>query len=230
VTQAGGSYGNIFSIGTDGTNFRSLFSFNGNNGSSPQGSLILSGSTLYGMAEQGGNYGDGVIFSIGTDGTNFRSLFSFNGTNGSSPQGSLILSGSTLYGMAEQGGNDGDGAIFSIGTDGTGFQDLLSFSGSNGANPYYGELTLSGNTLYGMTSGGGAHSDGTVFELTLNPTPEPSTFALLGAGVAALLVYELRRRLKKRVAPSSTKVTAAEESPAILSFRSGPIEAQRRAA
>ena len=42
------------------------------------------------------------------------------------------------------------------------FTTLLSFSGSNGSNPY-GGLTVSGSTLYGMTSQGGSSDDGTVF-------------------------------------------------------------------
>jgi uncharacterized repeat protein (TIGR03803 family) len=41
---------------------------------------------------------------------------------------------------------------------------LASFNGSDGANPFA-DLTLSGNTLYGTTSGGGANGDGEVFSL-----------------------------------------------------------------
>ena len=44
---------------------------------------------------------------------------------------------------------------------------LASFNGSNGADPIAG-LTLSGNTLYGTTYGGGANGDGTVFSLPLS--------------------------------------------------------------
>ena len=48
--------------------------------------------------------------------------------------------------------------------------------GTNGASPY-GSLTLSGNTLYGTTSAGGAYGDGTVFSIATtggNPTTLPS--------------------------------------------------------
>ena len=47
-----------------------LFSFDGTNGENPFGSLILSGSTLYGMTEMGGNLslngvnGDGTVFVL----------------------------------------------------------------------------------------------------------------------------------------------------------------------
>ena len=44
--------------------FNTLFSFNGTNGDVPDGNLIVSGSTLYGMAAGGGANGDGTVFSI----------------------------------------------------------------------------------------------------------------------------------------------------------------------
>ncbi|MGA2068966.1 MAG: choice-of-anchor tandem repeat GloVer-containing protein [Thermoguttaceae bacterium] len=49
---------------------------------------------------------------------------------------------------------------------------LFNFDGAHGANPWYGSLTLSGTTLFGMTYGGGASSDGTVFSIpTSGGTP-----------------------------------------------------------
>jgi uncharacterized repeat protein (TIGR03803 family) len=218
MTYSGGAnLGNIFSIGTDGTNYRNLLSFSGGNGN-PGGSLTLSGSTFYGMTESSA-YGDGSVFSIGTDGTNYRSLFSFSGSNGKLPVGDLTLVDSTLYGMTYWGGSYGQGCIFSIGTDGTNFQDLVSFDGSNYRRAY-GDLTLSGSTLFGMTRWGGSYGDGTVFAFTL-PTPEPSTFVLLGVGAATLLGYRWRRRLAKR----SAQPESNDDTPSILAF---PSESSHR--
>jgi uncharacterized repeat protein (TIGR03803 family) len=45
---------------------------------------------------------------------------------------------------------------------------LATFNSTTGGDPQAG-LTLSGNTLYGTTVGGGANNDGTVFSLTPNP-------------------------------------------------------------
>ncbi len=166
MTQSGGSHGNgnIFSVGTDGTNFQNLVSFNssGSNGFSPQGSLTLSDSTLFGMTYYGGS-GLGTVFSVGINGTNYRNLVNFTNTSGTAaggePFGDLTLSGTSLFGMTSAGGA-GYGTLFSVGTDGTGFGNLVVFSGTggpaSGKNPH-GDLTLSGTTLYGLTLEGGTN-------------------------------------------------------------------------
>ena len=60
-------------------------------------------------------------------------------------------------------GTNGIGTLFEANTDGSGFTNLYTFNdGSDGADPYAG-LILSGSTLYGTTSRGGALNDGTVF-------------------------------------------------------------------
>jgi uncharacterized repeat protein (TIGR03803 family) len=199
MTEMGGNgigFGNgtIFSISTSGTSFQDLHLFNWIDGSFPEGSLLLNGSTLYGMTSGGGSSNKGTIFSISTSGTGFQDLYSFSGTDGATPIGSLLLSGSTLYGMTENGGGiNNDGTIFSINISGTGFQDLHSFNGTDGINPM-GDLTLSDSTLYGMTYYGGANGDGTIFSLTV---PEPSTFTLLDVGFVSVIAYAWRRRASK---------------------------------
>ena len=179
MTYGGGTDrgGTIFKIDTDGTGLQLLHSFAGgtSDGYYPQGSLTLSGSTLYGMTGYGGADGNGTVFKINTDGTGFQLLHSFDGSDGYNPQGSLILSGSTLYGMVTWGGRtwgySTDGTIFKINTDGTGFQLLHRFAGyaNDGSNPY-GDLTLSGATLYGMTLGGGPSFEGTIFQINTDGT------------------------------------------------------------
>jgi uncharacterized repeat protein (TIGR03803 family) len=156
--------------------------------------LILVGAALYGMTYSGGADGLGNIFSVGTDGTNYQSLLSFTGVgaaNGSHPEGSLTLSGTTLYGMTSNGGPYNNGNIFAVGIDGSGYTDLYDFTlGDDGGVPG-GDLTLSGGTLFGMTSSGGAYGNGTVFALTV---PEPGTLALVACGAAAVAAYGWRRR------------------------------------
>jgi uncharacterized repeat protein (TIGR03803 family) len=194
TAKYGGSSGNgtLFAVNTDGTGFTNLHSFaatydfyhTNSDGANPAAGLILSGNTLYGTAEFGGNSGNGTVFADATDGTGFTNLHSFTalsvpypGTNtdGIEPLAGLILAGNSLYGTAVQGGRSGLGTVFKLNTDGTGFTTLYSFSaGSNnslgdftnsdGNQPKAG-LILSGNTLYGTAHGGGSSGRGAVFAI-----------------------------------------------------------------
>src|SRR5579872_835010 len=105
------SRGTVFAINTDGNGYKILHTFTGgSNGANPYSGLILSGDTLYGTAESGGNSGKGMVFVIRTDSTGFTNLYSFNGAgDGANPFASLILSGDTFYGTAESGGSFGVG-------------------------------------------------------------------------------------------------------------------------
>jgi uncharacterized repeat protein (TIGR03803 family) len=66
ANDSGGSegVGTTFQIGIGGTGFRVLHSFSGPDGGYPHGSLIQSGSTLYGMTTVGGEFADGTVFSL----------------------------------------------------------------------------------------------------------------------------------------------------------------------
>jgi uncharacterized repeat protein (TIGR03803 family) len=156
TTQYGGIHdsGCLFSIDTNRTNFKILFSFTTTDGARPFCTLVGSGSYLYGTTVVGGANSDGCIFSIDTNGSNYTKLLDFNWTNGAYPTGSLVLSGNTLYGMTGEGGTPGFGCIFSIQTDGSNYNRLFSFNGYDGNSPS-GSLLLEGDRLYGMTSNGG---------------------------------------------------------------------------
>ena len=145
-------------------------------GATPEGSLTLSGTKLYGMTSSGG-FGNGVIFSMNTDGTGFRLLNIFGQSDtGIQPYGSLTLSDTKLYGMTQEGGGSNRGEIFSTNTDGSGFRILHTFTAAttDGALPYA-SLTLSGTKLYGMTANGGSNDRGTVFGMNV----DGSGFSLL---------------------------------------------------
>jgi uncharacterized repeat protein (TIGR03803 family) len=160
------SYGNVFSVDTDGTDFKVLLNFNngsGEYGGYSFGSLSISENILYGMTYGGGTNSLGVLFSIDTSGTGYKAMVNFDTGNGANPRGDLFLSGSELYGMTYSGGANNDGLLFKISTNGSGFKDLYDFNSSNGANPCFGSLCMSGNTIYGMTEGGGANYDGIIF-------------------------------------------------------------------
>ena len=191
----GNGGGTVFAVNTDGTGFRTLYSFTdvscfpciNSDGAKPWGGLLLSGNSLYGTTTGGGDAGNGTVFALSTDGTGFRNLHSFSafdgynadfeGTNsdGARPYAGLNLLGNTLYGTTVWGGGSGHGTVFAVGTDGTGFAALHSFSAlndgtnSDGARPS-GGLVLSGLTLYGVAPYGGSSRQGTVFAIKTDGT------------------------------------------------------------
>ena len=84
------------------------------------------------------------------------------------------LTNYTVYGVTFFGGTNGAGpgtggygTVYKINNDGSGFQTLYVFSGQRDTNGYgpAGGMALSGNTLYGTTSGGGANGAGAVFKI-----------------------------------------------------------------
>ncbi|HXB59983.1 MAG TPA: choice-of-anchor tandem repeat GloVer-containing protein [Candidatus Acidoferrales bacterium] len=140
--------------------------------------LVISGSTLFGTTQLGGNSGNGTVFAVSLDGTGYTNLYSFsaddnNGTNsdGASPMAGLTLSNNTLYGTTTSGGLNGSGTLFAINTDGTSFTNIYNFgsSGDDGVDPMS-ALIISGNKLYGTTISGGANGWGAVYAINTDGT------------------------------------------------------------
>jgi uncharacterized repeat protein (TIGR03803 family) len=167
ASSGGASFrGAVFAIKTNGTGFNVPHSFTTTSGplstnadgAGPEGGLVLSGDTLYGVARVGGNFGAGTVFSLKTNGTAFTTLHHFpeilgvseTNSQGAQPVSSLVITGNTLYGVAIIGGNLGYGTVFTLKTNGTGFETLRQFNGTDGLFPR--ALILSGNILYGTTT------------------------------------------------------------------------------
>ncbi len=127
----GGSagYGTVFRINTDGTDFTVLYTFTPNTGQTyypsgdgayPYAGLIISGNTLYGTTQYGGDTGFGMVFAIDTDGTGFANLHSFSSADygfnvdGAWPMGRLLLIDNTLYGTTSLGGTSFYGTVFAL--------------------------------------------------------------------------------------------------------------------
>ena len=152
----------------------------------PASSMLLTpiGSALYGTTQSGGTYGDGTVYSINDDGSGYEILHSFSGFDGATPTGGLTLVGSKLYGTTESHfGSGADGEIYSMNLDGSGFAVVLLFgtAGVTGWAPL-GGLVADGTTLYGTTSGGGAHYEGTVFSVSIDGSNYQSLHDFTGTG------------------------------------------------
>ncbi len=84
---------------------------------------------------------------------------------GNPVDGLLVATNGLFYGTTSTGGAAGLGVVFQMG--GRGREQLLhSFlGGTDGATPNGGVIEGAGSTLFGTTTGGGAHGAGTVYSL-----------------------------------------------------------------
>jgi uncharacterized repeat protein (TIGR03803 family) len=166
----GSGNGTIFTLDTTNNSemVKHFFAGSPSEGHNPYGSLIQSGTTLYGMTADdlgGVSSHRGTIFALNTTNNSLTVLHAFVGglTDGAYPHGSLLQSGNILYGLTSEGGN-GTGTLFAYNTSNNSVSVLHSFTGGpgDGALPL-GSLIQSGNILYGTTLEGGANNFGTLF-------------------------------------------------------------------
>ncbi|HTB32253.1 MAG TPA: choice-of-anchor tandem repeat GloVer-containing protein, partial [Bacteroidia bacterium] len=172
--------GNVFSIRTDGSNYKDLHDFSlvwvssGPNGNGswykvyyPFGSLTLSGNRMYGMTWEGGTAGgfSGNIFSIDTNGNAYNDLYEMQlGKIGWYPYGDLTLCGNKFYGTTSAGIHSGFGYIFSMNANTSVVDTLFDFNGSDRFS-HNADLTTVAGLLYGMTQSGGVYGKGNIFSI-----------------------------------------------------------------
>lgn len=165
-------------------------------GSQPAGPLTLdSRGTIYGTAESGGSSNHGVVFALTpvASGYEERVLYSFcpglaHGddycVDGQAPDAGVIVGkNGALYGTAYGGLNNckhfGCGVVFRLTPSGTRYTESVVYAFckrtdcNDGADPQSGLVADRSGVLYGVTSGGGAHDQGTVFSIT----PSKGTYA-----------------------------------------------------
>ncbi|MCK1494931.1 hypothetical protein IVB14_32120 [Bradyrhizobium sp. 180] len=126
TTSQGGANndGTVFEIVNNGGSYSSapivLASFNGTNGTSPIGGLVMDAAgDLFGSTSSGGAGGYGTLFEIAKSGSGYSSaltvLSSFTNANGSSPEAGLFIdSAGDLFGTTYNGGANSDGEVFEL--------------------------------------------------------------------------------------------------------------------
>jgi uncharacterized repeat protein (TIGR03803 family) len=143
------------------------FGSSGGDGAVPFASLINVKGTLYGTTNGGGTDDDGTVFSLAL-GTGVETvLYSFcsnrDCTDGLYPYTGVIYVNGTLYGTTLNGGAYGWGILYALDPNTRGETVLHAFGrGTDGVGPG-GPLTRASGKLYGVTAGGGANGDGTVY-------------------------------------------------------------------
>jgi uncharacterized repeat protein (TIGR03803 family) len=150
-------------------------------GVEPDAALVFDSSgNLFGTTYLGGAYGFGTVFELSPDADSqwTESLphsFAY-GDDGAYPEDSLFVDPSgNLYGTTFEGGNGPCGVtcgtVFEVSLTGNGgWQEsiLLDFNGTDGASPSDNLIVGRDGAFYGTTQNGGAHGDGTVFELAMS--------------------------------------------------------------
>jgi uncharacterized repeat protein (TIGR03803 family) len=153
-----------------------------NSGANPAAGLALGNDgNLYGTTSAGGSlYNAGTVFKLFPASGTLITLFSFSGTNGAGSQAALVqgaaggLYGATAGGGTNNTGAGGGGTLFRMTANGA-FTSLFSLGGTNGANPFAGLVQGTDGNLYGVTTAGGAHGKGAIF----NFSPSSGTLNLL---------------------------------------------------
>jgi uncharacterized repeat protein (TIGR03803 family) len=166
--------GSVFKISTTGALTTLHLFTGGNDGGEPKAGLVQgSDGNFYGTTPvfyDNLGRGYGTVFKISPNGV-LTNLYSFAFT-GENPEAGLVQgSDGNFYGTTTGRGTKPTGhygAVFQISTNGA-LISLYSFTGGNdGANPQAGLVQGSDGKFYGLTSGGGTSSDGTVFQISTN--------------------------------------------------------------
>ena len=154
-----------------------LHSINRSDGRQPNAALIFDAAGhLYGTTARGGARA-GTVFELtpNADGSWTESLLhSFDGSDGEYPSARLIFDAAgSLYGTTEIGGTHNLGTVFKLtpNADGGWMESVLhsfKYGDGDGYYPTGGLIFDAAGNLYGTTTRGGAHGNGTVFELTPN--------------------------------------------------------------
>lgn len=127
---------------------------------------------VYGTAEIGGGNAQGTVFEVSSGTLSLLYTFAREGTNldGDFPLGGNLVfdSSGNIYGTTYEGGTTNTGGtVFEVPKGGGSDTVLYNFGGTgDGYEPYGGLAMDTSGNLYGVTSGGGAHNRGTLFELS----------------------------------------------------------------
>jgi len=177
--------GTVFKLAHKGSGWvlSTLYSFKGQtDGGGPLAGVVFGpDGSLYGTTELGGfNCGEGcgTVFNLKkTSSKNTPNswvetvVYSFTGsTDGANPgYGDLMFHRGQIFGTTFFGGNNAQGVVYKLTVNNGSWTEsaIYAFTGGNdGENPYSRVIFDKTGKLYGTAYLGGAHGDGTVFQLT----------------------------------------------------------------
>jgi uncharacterized repeat protein (TIGR03803 family) len=157
-----------------------VFPASGTGAKTPVGGLTFdSAGNIYGTTSAGGPANNGAVFKMtptSGEGWSYSVIYVFKGNifhDGRKPLSSLVVDNAgNLYGTTYYGGVYGGGTVFELMPKPTGeWSEVLLHefgSGLDGLEPTAGLVFDTQGNLFGTTSFGGEHGDGSVFQLTPN--------------------------------------------------------------
>ncbi len=151
-------------------------------GAAPTGTLLASGTNLYGTTSSGGSFGLGTVFRYNPGSSTYTTLHHFAGGpgDGAEPHGGLIKVGTFYYGTTARGGTANLGTVYRMTAAGV-VTILHSFTGSPDGEAPVASLVRFGNFLYGTTVLGGSTANlGTLFRIKPNGTGYVMGYAFTG--------------------------------------------------
>ncbi|MBL7931782.1 MAG: T9SS type A sorting domain-containing protein [Bacteroidia bacterium] len=170
MTRLGGSNGQgvIFEYDLGTSTYTKKIDFTlATTGGNPLGTLMqVNTGKIYGLASSGGAGSGGTLFHYSPTSNTFTKKVDLNTSNNGGPcHGGLTLANNGLYyGMTNVGGANSVGTIFEYAKTSNTYTKKIDLTTANGSLPFGALVKASNNKLYGLTSGGGSNSLGTLFE------------------------------------------------------------------
>ncbi len=177
VASGGGphGYGAVYKLTPAGSGWTEStvhgFTYQGHDGSSPQGGLIADGLGNFFGTTVHDSTGGGTVYELTPSGGNwtYDYLYGLTGGINLGPYDKLVRDGAgNLYGTTFADGQYGYGSVFKLthSSGGWTYHSLHDFTGgSDGSNPMCSLAFDSAGNLYGTASSGGASGNGVVFKI-----------------------------------------------------------------
>lgn len=146
-----------------------LHEFDGVNGKTPYGSVIMGASATFGTTVRGGRFNCGTLYRFDPASGSHAVLHEFSTVSGRNPYNSLTVTDTDIYGTASSGGNGNMGVLYRFRLNQGQYDVLHNFAiaADNGTVPYTAPTLLDG-ALYGLTFMGGLNNSGSVYRYDLD--------------------------------------------------------------
>jgi uncharacterized repeat protein (TIGR03803 family) len=192
-----GGFGNVFEANLRDGSVKTLYSLEGGlKGAFPGFPPVYNDEILYGTTDgfsYNGHRGvDGTIFSFVPKTHKWHVLYRFHKQSDGISPGALTYHGGFLYGTSLEGGGlgclgaTGCGTVYKVDVASGAETVIHKFGHDDMTVVYPQEVVYVDGMLYGVTSGGGAHTLGEVYKLDPNTGAKTGIYSFAGGNDASL--------------------------------------------